>query len=508
MLKKISAVALAGLIGLPVLAGAGTDRVADLEKQMTEMTRMFNAQMEAMKAEISTLKTQNVEISKEIADNSEAAKKDSAALEWTRKIAMGGEVTFRGYNLQNVWDFDDTKDGDNRDLFRLKGSLWTTYQATDDVTAKIQLTNQTWGEGVTYDQSALRDPNDSAMDNNSNKVFLDNAYIHVKNLLELPVEATFGRQNVIYGSGFVLLDGQSQFASTSIYFDGVKLRWNISDQLMLDGLYMKDQENNVSNGVNNGAGDDITLSGFYFTNKKCPITGMQQELYALNRKDELLGKDIWMYGARLSDKMANGFDYSLEGAIQTGDATRDLDQDAYGLKLDAGYTFKDLTWTPRPYVNYSYLSGDGDAGDGDNKQWDVFYGGWPQWGDLLAWKFLNLKVNSTANVNNVKSVYDSFDDYSNVVGEAIYSNLQMITLGTSARIMPKLSANISYSLLSFNETDAGVDDDFGDYYQASLTYQYTKELSFSLYAAMIDPGKAFTDNDNATEVYWETKYKF
>jgi hypothetical protein len=515
MIKKISTVALAGLISLPgfAFAGAGSDRVAELEKQMTEMSKMFNAQMETMRTEINTLKNQNADLSKEVSVNTETVKKDGVALDWAKKVTVGGELTFRGYNLQNVWDFNDKTDTDNRDLFRTKGSLWATFKATDDVTAKIQVTDQTWGEGVTYDQNSLS-ATDSAMDNNSNKVFLDNAYVNVKHMLNLPVEGTFGRQNVVYGSGFVLLDGQSQFASTSIFFDGVKLRWNITDQMMLDGLYMKDQENKVSNSAN-GTGDDITLSGFYFTNKKCPITGMQQELYALNRNDETIGKDIWMYGVRLSDKLANGFDYSLEGAFQTGKATRALDQEAFGTKLDAGYTFKDVAWTPRPYVGYSYLSGDGDPNDGKNKQWDVFYGGWPQWGDLLAWKFLNLKTSPTTNLNNLKSVYTSFDTYSTTVGEAVYSNLQMITFGTSANITPKLSANLSYSLLGFNETNPGVDTDFSNYYQATLKYQYTKELSFSIYAAMIDPSKTFTENpyqagmtDNATEVYWETQYKF
>lgn len=325
----------------------------------------------------------------------------------------------------------------------------------------------------------------------------------MKNLLGLPVEGTFGRQNLIYGTGFVLLDGQSQFASTSIYFDGVKLRWHITDKIMLDGLYMKDQENTTTNGANGGAGDDITLSGFYLTAKSCPVIG-QQEFYALNRKDEAIGKDIWMYGVRLSDKMANGFDYSLEGAIQTGDATKTLDQDAYGMKLDAGYTFKDAAWKPRLYANYSFLSGDSNASDTDNEQWDVFYGGWPQWGDLLAWKYLNLGTS-----NNLSNVY-GYDDYSNVTGEAVYSNIQIITFGASANLTEKLSANLSYSDLSFDETAAGVDDDFGDYYQATFKYQYNKNLSFSLYGALLDPGAAFgtTNTDDATEVYWEVGYKF
>jgi len=497
---------------------------------MAEMNQMFQTKMQAMQDEIASLKAKNAAapVAAAPAPAGTAAPGAEAPGEWAKKISLGGQVTFRGYNLQNVWDFNDATDGDNRDLFRLKGSLWADYKATDDVTARIQLTDQTWGEGVTYDQSSLSST-DSAMDNNSNKVFLDNAYVNVKNLLGLPIEGTFGRQNVIYGSGFVILDGQSQFSSSSIYFDGVKLRWNVTDNFMVDGLYLKDQENNTSNNViagttatSKGHGDDITLSGLYMTNKKCAFTSMQEELYVLNRSDEWLKKNIWMYGLRLSNKLENGLDFSAEAAIQRGDAgfnqfnpTENMGQDAWGTKLDVGYTFKDVTTTPRLYANYSFMSGDDQNSEHDSEQWDVFYGGWPQFGDLLAWKYLNLRKNNTENVNSLNKVYNSYDSYSAVAGEAIYSNLQLASFGASAKFTPQLSGNLSYTWLNFDETDPGVSDDFGDLYQATLTYQYNKQLSFSLYGALLAPGEAFTDHptdpnmdDNATEVYWETMYKF
>lgn len=501
MIKKISTVALATLICLPALASAGagssSDRVADLEKQMTDMNKAFTAQMQAMKDEIAALKTKNSEMGKEVASTSDAVKKGVDAAEWTKKVSLGGQLTFRGYNLQNVWDFDDNNNTDHADLFRTKGSLWADFKATDDVTARIKLTNQTWGEGV-----------DPYLDNKSNKVFLDNAYVNVKNMFGLPVEGTFGRQDVIYGTGFAILDGQSQFASTSIYFDGVKLRWNLTDQLMLDGMYLKSKENTMYNYTATGgySGDDQTLSGFYLTNKKCAITGMQQEFYALNRLDEKIKKDIWMYGVRLSDKLANGIDYSLEGAIQRGDANATQDQDAWGTKMEAGYTFTAMDWKPRVYLGYAFMSGDESSSAGDSEQWDVFYGGWPQWGDLLAWKYLNLP----ATANSLKGVYGSYNTNSTDIGEAVYSNFQIATLGGSIKPMDKLTLGLSYSKLTFDETNAGIDDDFGDYYQATAKYQYNKYLSFSLYGALLAPGDAFnaTPKDDATETYWEAEFKF
>jgi len=488
MVKKISTIALAAMLSLPTMAmAADSDRVSDLEKKMMEMTEQFNAQMQAMQKEIADLK------SKKMAPG--MGMMGSTVVDWADKVSLGGQVRFRGYNIQNVWDFNDDSDGDNRDLFRLKGSLKATVKATDDVTAVIQLTDQTYGENV------------GTGDNNDNKIFLDNAYIDVRNMFDLPVDMTFGRQNLMYGSGFVVFDGQSQYASTSIYFDGVKLRWHATDKTSLDLFYVKDQENTTGNNANGNAGDDVTLTGGYLTSKECPVVG-QSELYVLNRTDEAIGKDIWMYGVRLSDKMANGFDYSVEGALQKGDATKTVDQDAYGYKLDAGYTFKEASMAPRLYLGYAFLSGDESSSANESEQWDVFNGGWPQFGDLLAWKYLNL-----GSANNINNVYSTYDDYSNVTAEAVYSNFSMASIGASANLLKNLTANLSYAMLTFDEVAANADDDFGDYYQAKLKYQYNKNLSFSLYGALLSPGDAFkttptTPMDDATEVFWETDFRF
>ncbi|PIP42387.1 MAG: hypothetical protein COX19_01215 [Desulfobacterales bacterium CG23_combo_of_CG06-09_8_20_14_all_51_8] len=64
------------------------------------------------------------------------------------------------------------------------------------------------------------------------------------------------------------------------------------------------------------------------------------------------------------------------------------------------------------------------------------------------------------------------------------------------------------------------DDDFGDMYQLEASYGYSKNLSFAIYAALIEPGDAFkvsmnnpynwmnVDDDNAYELFFETNLKF
>jgi hypothetical protein len=414
-----------------------------------------------------------------------------------QSLKIGGEIWFRGYDLDNFWTFDDNQDYDDWSAFRLRGSLFASMDVGDNVAGYIRMTDQNWGEGVTYSPS-VKDKWEK--DNESNKVFLENAYVDAKSLFGGPIDARFGRQNLIYGTGFVVLDGQSQFASTSIYFDGVKMTWNIVENVILDAFYMKDQENERADAPD----DDINFSGLYFTSKETPVIGGQQEVYVMNRVDEASYKDIIMYGLRLSDKYDFGLDYSAEVAMQTGDAYNNEDQDALGTKIDLGYTFP-ISIKPRIYGQYAFMSGDDESTE-DYEGWDVFYGGWPQFGDLLAWKFLNLP----ANLNNNSQYDPNFGKDSTVVGEAIYKNLNILTFGIGCKILDKFSPNFSYSVLTLDETyDAGTDDDeFGDYFQANIGYQYSKALAFNAYYAVIEPGDAFTTDDKATEFYWETSLKF
>jgi hypothetical protein len=229
------------------------------------------------------------------------------------------------------------------------------------------------------------------------------------------------------------------------------------------------------------------------------------EIYLLNRHDETLDKDIWMLGGRVSGKMESGLDYSLEAAFQTGDALADTDQKAWGTKIGAGYTFKEAAFSPRLFSGFSHLCGDDPSTD-DNEGWDVFYGGWAgQFGDLLAWTFVNLP--GEANVLN--TVYDH-DRLSSTSLEAVFSNLQVVSFGADVNLMKDLTATLSYSSLIFNETYDGVDDDFGDFYQAHLKYKYNRHLSFYIYGALLAPGDALDDmsQDNATEIFWETDFRF
>ncbi len=419
----------------------------------------------------------------------------AVAANWADNIEMGGDVRFRWYQMNNFWNFDDNNDLDNWETFRLRTRLYAKAKVSDDISGFVRLSNQTYGNGVS-------NGSEWEQDNQSNKVFVDNAYITVKDFFGSNMTFQAGRMNLMYGSGFVLFDGNSQFASTSIYFDGAKLSLPIGDKAVLDAFYVKDEENSrwdISE-------DDITLGGVYLT-ATCPVMGSEkgkQELYVLNRRDETISKNIWMTGIRLSDKFENGLDYSGEFAYQFGDFNDDanIDQEAYGYKLDTGFTLKDAMMTPRLFCGYMFLQGD-DRDTKEKERWDVFYGGWPQFGDLLAWKYVNV-----GGANAITNYDPNWNEGSTTGGEAVYSNISMFSAGVSAQLTQSLSTKFTYGLLTVDEPIANVDDDFGDYYQLQTKYGYSKNLSFSMYAAMITPGDAFINDDDAYEFFIETNLKF
>lgn len=417
------------------------------------------------------------------------------------KLSLGGDVRLRWYDFENFWDFNDDTDNDDFQTFRLRTRLYTKATLSDGVSGFVRIANQTYGEGVYNGGPDSKNAED--------KVFVDNAYIDVKNFFGAPIDLRLGRQNLMYGSGFVLFDGESESASTAIFFDAVKLTWHMADNAKMDLIYAMDEENNRQEA---GRDDDITLGGAYVTANFSAI-GDQQEIYVLNRRDEGLKKDIWMGGLRMSDKLDFGLDYSAEVAMQTGDAyddgTQVLDQDALGYKVEVGYSLPTDGVTLRPFIGYASLSGDEDPNDDDFEGWDVFYGGWPQFGDLLAWASINIGGNNMS---------PNYEASGSVIGEANYSNLNMATLGVNLGL-GKLKSTLSYTQMTFDDKDTASgsntvafdnDDDYGDYYQLQMKYPYSKALSFSLYAAMIEPGSAFpnTNDDTAHEFFLESNLSF
>jgi hypothetical protein len=166
-----------------------------------------------------------------------------------------------------------------------------------------------------------------------------------------------GREELLFG--FQRLIAVREGPNVRRDFDGARLSDQVGD-LKVDLFTVRPVVDNT--GVfDDRANTAQSMSGGYLT---MPIVGaLRADLYLLNYEntaakfrgltgvEKRVTSGVRLFGA------ADGFDWNFEAAGQTG-TFRNHDVRAYLLAGIAGYTFRDLPWTPRLAVETNDASGD------------------------------------------------------------------------------------------------------------------------------------------------------
>ena len=226
----------------------------------------------------------------------------------------------------------------------------------------------------------------------------------------MPLTATVGRQDIIMGVGWLVLDGTPLDGSRTIYFDAARFTYDWAEtNNKIDLIYVSqsaesdrwlepicDQDRAVTEQDENGAilyltntsFKPIQLEGFFIYRNDNPIDQPVTNIpNAWSRK-----ADIYTFGGAISGTQGDHWKYRAEGAIQTGEKsvpTADLsigdmqDLEAFGALTNLEYLFKDSRQNAT-HVGYEYASGD-DPGSSDNEQFDLLWGEWPRWSELLIY---------------------------------------------------------------------------------------------------------------------------
>lgn len=237
---------------------------------------------------------------------------------------------------------------------------------------------------------------------------LQQAYLRVGNPGSFPVTLKVGRQELIYGDERLI--GGFDWSNLGRVFDAAKLRYETGD-LWVDAftgrvVVPRDQTFNTVN-------DYDWFSGLYASTRTW-IPHQETQLFVLARNASASSptafapvppalaplpgaRDIYTVGLRVKSLpgQLKGWDYEGELAGQCGryvESGKSLDQEAFAAHVAGGYTFADVTGTPRLGVEYNFSSGDGDAGDGRHGTFDnlfptnhKFYG----FMDFFSWQNLH-----------------------------------------------------------------------------------------------------------------------
>jgi hypothetical protein len=251
-----------------------------------------------------------------------------------------------------------------------------------------------------------------------NNIDLHQAYLQLSAIAGLPVSLRVGRQELSFGGERLV--GAYDWDNVGRAFDAARLSIGHGDH-RLDLWLAQVRDHNAPTVARNqefaGAYLSVTASG-----------STRVEGYALlltDRRNFNFGPgpqkplNVYTFGVRVARPPLLRLDYDFEVAYQTGSRGL-LDIRAYGLALDAGYTFNTFG-SPRIRAAYVFGSGDDDPND------------------AVSGTFSNLFPDAHSNLG--------FMDY------ASWSNISAVRLGAEWSPTTALTVGVDFHLLALAEGD-------------------------------------------------------
>lgn len=470
---------------------------------------------------------QNVEVGGEI------------RIRWNHFTEAGSVQTPRPgiglFNIGNPVGALFTDKGNSLDFVEQRTKLNVTADFTKDVTAFIELDSyDIYGEDFRADSitganfrpggvANIVGANTAA--NSNDDVNLYQAYIETRDTWGVPLRLRIGRQEMQFGSEWLVGNNDTSSNFSGLSFDGITLAYD-TDQFTITAFatILAENFNIEEDGDVNFFGvygsyegiEDVVIDAYWLFVRDgrgsrlgfpfdTPNTGLFGRV--ADRIEDIFGVDqyedtqsIHTFGLRGAGVIA-GFDWEAEAAYQTGDApntTRaffspdpnsfltgpaflpfggpygddEKDFDLFGANIEVGYTF-DAAIQPRIYVGGAFF-------EGEDEREDTF-------GEWLRNLFPFYQQDASISFNRLFSDWE----YSEFLADGDLSNA--IVLRGGASIAPTETVEIlvtgSYFVTDEEFTSNGVlgfpflgyesDDELGWELGVYLSYDYTEDLVFN-----------------------------
>lgn len=460
------------------------------------------------------------------------AAEPAAAANWAGqqldKCCGGGDIRIRQVyfdDLPIVADPPGVTRGGQNHFFRFRTRLWGQYDPMDNVTIYGRLAN----EFRHYEKPE----NNSA--NALDEIIVDQLYLSARDLLDGAVDVKIGRQEMIYGTGKLILEGTPKDGSRTIYFDAVRLTLKKIEKTSIDlfGIYNQPENELVLRSEDRdltgytAAYDDVTESGGGIYLKNSSLEALPCELYYIYkeesdwtqaaRRDPVTGDPLppryaWQtldaaagivenpelqlntVGFRLMPKWPGGVEGSIEVAYQTGERG---DVDVEGMMVDGVVKYKvPALEKNKPCLGAGvyYLSGD-DSSTADDEGWNPLWARYPQYSELYVYAF-------------------------DAEAAGRWSNVMMPHLDLNMAITEKIKAMAMVGYLSAPEENGpGGGDERG--WLGVLRTDFTlkegllrkgdkqqDKLFGHLLVEVLEPGNYYNVEDTAIFTRWELSYAF
>jgi hypothetical protein len=418
-----------------------------------------------------------------------------------------------------------TRGGDNN-YFRFRTRVWSEYEPVQSVTLRLRVVNEfrEWDrpeKSPTAQKLSYAFPDEAVFDALS---------VEIRDLLNDKLDLKVGRQDLIYGTGKVILEGTPKDGSRTIYFNAAKATWKGVQDTTIDliGIYnpYKDDlaidtaDRDLTGLTSNN--DKMDESGVVVYLKNKSATKFPYELYGIFKRESAWSQpakkdssgayiqpayawqsldltdgrvdnpelDLGAAGFRLLPEFAERLKGNLELAYQFGSRGA-TDVTAYGIDAFLTYAVPTLQ-EMKPSVDYGiyHLSGDDPKTDKD-EGWNPLWARYPQNSELYAYAL-------------------------DADGAGRWSNLSMPHAGVSISPVKWLKTSVMVGYLFAPESDGpGGGDERGllctlknEFTAGENLLMHKDKLAGHLLLEVLEPGNYYKVNDTAAFARWELSYSF
>jgi hypothetical protein len=334
-----------------------------------------------------------------------------------------------------------------------------------------------------------------------NEALFDRFNIQWRKPFGLPVTATVGRQDIIFGNGWLVLDGTPLDGSRTIFFDAARLTWDFQDlKTKVDTIYIDQHADtdrwlrpfNDKDYYNHESDERGAI--VYATNKSLEKT--QIDGYYIYKHDKRL-REVWTSRAAdihaLGARVVHDIDEHWQARGEFAQEFGWIDGEnlcAFGFNGRVTYKFNDKCKNAL-YFGYEFLQGD-DEDTGTVEKFDVLWARWPRWSEGYGVYGIILESGRPADLGNY----------------------HRLNLGWKTQPMEQLTLQADYHLLFTDENNlsgGGYSNSGcvrGNLLAAKLSYQFTPHISGHLLAEVFFPGDYYTDGRNDVSGFFRYELTF
>ena len=413
--------------------------------------------------------------------------------------------------LREVFTPNLLLDGEDRHFQRYRTRLGATVTPCKDIDLDFRLVYEP--EHFCQPSGQVRARNEYYVDEwITNEAIFDRMSVTWRQPCGLPLRAVIGRQDIILGGGWLVLDGTPLDNSRTIFFDAVRLTWDFAPcNTTIDTIYINQHGDSdrwiepfCDKDYHNIEQDEQGVI-VWIANKSLAKTEVDGYfIYKHDRAD--LGTragdglapwqagdnaDIYTLGTRAVHDLTDNINLMGEIAGQFGNKNGQR-LCAMGANTLATYKFNDAL-KHEVHIGYEFLSGDESSTDGRTEQFDPLWGRWARFSELLAYTHA----------------------LENRPGEA--TNLHRLNAGVSCAPCEKITLGADYNLLFANHNSydgrgiftTSPDSNFrGQLIAGRMTYQFNKHISGHLLAELFFPGNFYNNSYNEVAGFFRYELNF